>query len=106
MKRLGRLRRSEFETVYHRGERASAGSVSVRREHDARRNRLAVVAGRRTWARAVDRNRVRRRLRAAATTVMTPGSGAVVVIARRGAERVTFAALQDDIRRALERSAR
>ena len=102
----GRLPRSErlttsaeFQALFHRGKRIDRPSFLVlwlEVEH-ARRVGFAVS---RQLARAVDRNRVRRRLREAyrRARAAAPATAAMVVVGKRRAMEMEFTALVAELR--------
>jgi len=112
---LGRLkRRQQFLTVA--GAKRSwgmPGLVLQARAHDQRQApdagepaiRIGFTASKKVGS-AVERNRARRRLRAAVAEILPREAAAgydLVVIARQGTLKRDFAALKDDLRAALKR---
>lgn len=103
MGRLGRLRRAEVDRVFREGTVASGPFFVVRvAPNDLGVSRWAFAAGRRVFPRATDRNRVRRRLRAAAEAVGARAGVDIVVIARAEALGGPFAGLVEEMRRLCE----
>ena len=105
----GRLPRSErlttsaeFQALFHRGKRIERSSFLVlwrEAEHD---RRVGFAVSRRL-KRAVDRNRIRRRLREAyrVTRSAAPEAVAVIIIGKQRALDLEFAALVGELRGAL-----
>jgi ribonuclease P protein component len=104
MQRL--TRRADFLAA-REGARAPTGSflVQARYRHDFAQPRLGLTVTKRTGS-AVERNRIRRRLRAAAKSVM-PSVGKLgfdyVLVARREALAAPFAMLLSELERALKK---
>lgn len=73
-------------------------AVHARRRPDAGTPRMAVAAGK-AVGNAVQRNRVKRRLRAALHEVAFPTGGDFVVVGRHGALTVPAAPLREQLRR-------
>jgi ribonuclease P protein component len=89
------------------GVRASAGPfvVQARNRQDARAPRVGFTVTKKT-GNSVERNRIRRRLRAAVKDSMSAEARAgfdYVLIARREAISAPFPALLDNLKRALKR---
>ena len=109
-----RLRRkSDFDAVFREGVRAASGTLALRaRARDGRDAREPCRFGYAISARlggAVQRNRVRRRLRESARRINADGECAgldLVVIARQGAVEADFAQLDATLRRTVRRLAR
>jgi ribonuclease P protein component len=84
---------------------ASAFFVQAKNRHDAAEPRVGFTVTKKTGS-AVERNRIRRRLREAAKNVMS-GAGKpgfdYVLVARREALAAPFAALVEDLERALKK---
>lgn len=105
-----RLRSSrDVQEVLASGARLHGQAVVVHalRRSDATREagRMAVVAGRKV-GNAVERNRAKRRLRAALAHTALPGDVDAVVVARRRALSIPFPALRVELTQLLERAAR
>ncbi len=100
--RPGRIRdRTTFADLRRRGRRARAGVVTVTWVPGAAQARVAYAVSRAVGP-AVERNRVRRRLRALvaeAGAQLRPG--AYLVGTAPGAARSSYQGLRDDLRRAL-----
>jgi ribonuclease P protein component len=107
----GRLkRRSEFLRVAAKGRKAPMPGLVLQRlaRDDDAPARLGFTATKKV-GNAVVRNRTRRRLKEAARLLLReqPLTGVdLVLIGRDGTRSRTFVALQDDLRRALSRTAR
>jgi ribonuclease P protein component len=105
----GRLkRRAEFLRVASAGKKAAVGGVVLQamRRADALPIRLGFTVTKKV-GNAVVRNRTRRRLKEAAALLLAnhPVTGAdLVLIGRDSTRKRDFTALQDDIRRALQRT--
>jgi ribonuclease P protein component len=99
------LRGSDIRAVYAARQPLHGQFLTlyVRRRAEGS-SRTAVVAGRRIGT-AVDRNRARRRLRALLATQDVPSGVDMVLVAKPGTDRVTFALLAQDYRRVRERLA-
>jgi len=93
---------ADFQALFQRGKRLDRPSMTIlwRESVDARRVGFAVS---RQVRRAVERNRVRRRLREAyrATREAAPARGALVVIGKPSALSEPFKTLTSEMRRAL-----
>ena len=104
----GRLqRRPEFLRVAASGAKAAVGGVvlQARNRHDANPARLGFTVTKKV-GNAVIRNRTRRRLKEAARLLLAerPVTGVdLVLIGRDSTRKRNFIALQNDIRRALQR---
>ena len=103
--RAGRLRKKrDFERVYQQGRRVSMESFTmyVYARGDDAPTRLGFVVGRR-FGTHVARNRVKRRLRAAARALWTqlPPGYDLVCVARPPATNAPIDALRDQLQRAL-----
>ena len=100
---------AEFARVRRRGRRADGKHVSIvvapvppARE----RSRIAIVPAKGLGG-AVERNRVRRRTRAALEAVGVGGDAVdMILIARASAQRIDYAELCDDVRATLRRLGR
>lgn len=103
LRRTQRIRSSlTFEAIFKAGVRFAGRSMVLwvqRTEEEY--TRLGVVAARRTFRRAVDRNRAKRRLREAfRRNRFRLNSGAdVVLLARHAVLEMNFAALEQDLMR-------
>lgn len=87
-------KRSDFDRVFREGRRRRAGAlVVVEAPGDQGLIRLGLVVGRRVGT-AVDRNRVKRRLRHALAESCRPGGTDLVVIASPGVSRASYADLR------------
>jgi ribonuclease P protein component len=104
---MQRLKRRADFLAARDGKRAPAAAffVQVRNRHDAAEPRIGLTVTKKT-GNAVERNRIRRRLREAAKNVMSaagkPGFD-YVLVARREALGAPFAALVKDLERALKK---
>ena len=104
---MQRLKRRADFLAARDGARAPAGAffVQARDRHDAAGPRIGFTVTKKTGS-AVERNRIRRRLREAAKNVMSaagkPGFD-YVLVARREALATPFAALIKDLERALKK---
>ncbi|MFN7016535.1 MAG: ribonuclease P protein component [Fimbriimonadales bacterium] len=108
--RAGRLRKKrEFEQVYQQGRRVSMESFTmyVHARGDDAPTRMGFVVGRRFGAH-VQRNRVKRRLRAAARALWErlPAGYDVVCVARNAAATAPIEQIQHQMQQAIERVAR
>ena len=109
----GRLPRSErlissteFQSLFQRGKRIDRPSVLVLWTPTSRARRVGFAVSRQL-SRAVDRNRVRRRLREAyrATRGAAPASVALIVVGKKRVVEITFTALVEELRGALAATA-
>ena len=104
---MQRLKRRADFLAAREGARAPASAflVQARNRHDAAEPRVGLTVTKQTGS-AVERNRIRRRLREAARNVMSaagkPGFD-YVLVARREALGAPFAVLVKDLERALEK---
>ncbi|MFN4033577.1 MAG: ribonuclease P protein component [Fimbriimonadales bacterium] len=108
--RAGRLRKKrEFEQAYQQGRRVSMESFTmyVHARGDDAPTRLGFVVGRRFGAH-VQRNRVKRRLRAAARALwqQLPIGYDVVCVARGAARTAPIPQLQQQMQQAIDRAIR
>jgi ribonuclease P protein component len=104
MQRL--TRRAEFLAARD-GPRASAGAflLQAKKRRDANGPRIGFTVSKKTGS-AVERNRIRRRLREAARSVMDSAGRRgfdYVLVARREALAAPFAALVQDLEQALRK---
>lgn len=100
MNRSGRLRRAEIDRVFREGIAASGPFFVVRAAPNTLgRTRWAFAVGRKALAKATDRNRLRRRLRAAAAEAGVDASADVVVVARREALLAPYTEVVGEIQR-------
>ena len=108
LSRAERLRgRNCFDALFARGNVGKGRWVLVRAlANGLPISRLAAVAGK-TAGNAVKRNRLRRRIRAAFRMAKEtlPRGWDYAVVARSGADTAAFAALRDDLARAVLRAA-
>ncbi len=97
------MNRRDIDAVYKRGRRARSDgiSISVLDRGDSDATRVGFAVGRRCGG-AVVRNRIRRRLRAAATAL--PAGLDVVIGGSPGLERTQFQELESHVKRALSRA--
>ncbi len=103
MERL-KVRRDFISAARGRKVSRQAFVLQARRRNDGRPNRIGFTVTRRTAKKAVERNRIRRRLKEAcrALTGLFAGSGVdYVLIGRRPALTIPFDALKSDIADAL-----
>ncbi|HVV93863.1 MAG TPA: ribonuclease P protein component [Hyphomicrobiales bacterium] len=103
---IDRLRRRADFLAAKRGRKAHSALMTLEMlpRDEARLPRLGFTVTRRVGT-AVERNRIRRRLRAAAATALVaarPGCD-YVIVARRGAIDAAFARLVGDLERAVQR---
>ena len=103
-RRVRLLRHADFERVYKQGRRHFTSHMTVfylRREQGAQRIGLTVG---RALGGAVDRNRMKRRLREAVRLNLPPAARAVDVVInpKKSLLQADFAELQDEIRRAFQ----
>ena len=109
MAAIGRLtRRAEFQRAAAKGRKAPMPGVVLQAlpREDAGPARIGFTVTKKI-GNAVIRNRTRRRLKEAARLVLadTPVTGVdLVLIGRAGTRERTFAALQEDIRRAMAKA--
>ncbi|MDP8971122.1 MAG: ribonuclease P protein component [Actinomycetota bacterium] len=104
---IRRLRaESDIRAVFasRSAEHGSAMTVRSRRRGDTAPGRAAVTAGRRVGG-AVQRNRAKRRLRAALATATVPPGTDVVIVARPATLTVSFGALTAELSDLLARVA-
>lgn len=102
--RAHRLRSSrEIQTVFKRGSRSSAGAVScffVNKPGSV--VRITVIVDSKVAKKAVDRNLLKRRTRAALREMKLP-VGDLIVRIRSGALEKTYSQLAEDLERCLSR---
>ena len=93
---------SEFQSLFQRGKRIDRPSVLVLWAPAARARKVGFAVSRQL-GRAVDRNRVRRRLREAyrAARGAAPVSVAIIVVGKKRVLEMKFMALVDELRGAL-----
>lgn len=105
MKRHERLRKGrEFDTAYREGAVIRSPFFILRhRENGLWHPRWGFAVGKRLARRAVERNRVRRRLREAARAIEYPGSRDVVLTARGPALEASVGELEAALRKSLKR---
>ncbi|MCX7993068.1 MAG: ribonuclease P protein component [Fimbriimonadales bacterium] len=106
--RAGRLRKKrEFEQAYQQGRRVSMGlfTMYVHARGDNAPTRVGFVVGRR-FGTHVQRNRVKRRLRAAARELWNhlPAGYDVVCVARTAVANAPIEQIQQQMARALEQA--
>ena len=100
--------RADFARVRRKGRRIEAAHLSILAAPSGagRRPRVAFVTAK-TVGGAVERNRARRRLRAALDGLdLGPGRFDLILTARPSARTAAFAGLREDIARALARLSR
>ena len=94
--------KSEFRRVYREGRRRQSGGVTViRASFDPGPPRVGIVAGKRVGS-AVDRNRAKRRLRAALRSLPLWEDTAYIVVASPRVNTARFAELTGWLRAAVE----
>ena len=101
---VGRLRASRDVRAVFAARRASGSTYAVvhaRHRGDAAQPRFTVIAGK-TVGNAVERNRVKRRLRAAVATVGLRSGLDYVVVGRAAALAASFEALCAALRRSVD----
>src|SRR2546421_5748161 len=93
---------AEIQALFHRGKRIERSSFLVLWREDARGRRVGFAVSRRL-KRAVDRNKIRRRLREAYRVARgaAPEAVAVIVIGKQRALELEFATLVNELRAAL-----
>jgi ribonuclease P protein component len=93
---------AEFQALFHRGKRIERSSFLVLWRETERGRRVGFAVSRRL-KRAVDRNKIRRRLREAyrAARSAAPEAVAVIVIGKQRALDLEFATLVGELRGAL-----
>lgn len=107
--RLGRARRlrkgPEFERVFREGVAIGGPFLLVRTVgNDTGHVRWGFAAGKKQFRKATDRNRMRRRLKAAAVEMDIADGVDVVVMARLAAAEMTFEKLVRELQRQLGRA--
>jgi ribonuclease P protein component len=96
VERARRLRKGrEFDSLYSKGT-AIGGPLLVLRwlANGQEQTRWGFAAGKRLSKKAVERNRIRRRLREAARTLPVAPAYDIVVIARKGTVEASYGQLQ------------
>jgi ribonuclease P protein component len=95
----------EFDTAYREGTVVNGPLLVVRHRPNGRKDvRWGFAVGKKLAKRAVDRNRVKRRLRAAASSLeLVPGHD-IVVTARGGAVEARYEALAQALEARLRRA--
>lgn len=95
-RKLGRLRKgSEFDSTYAKGSVFNGPLFVVRSvPNGLKSNRWGFAVGKKLVPKATGRNRVRRRLRAAAASVEFPGGFDIIVTAKAKALMATFPELE------------
>ena len=107
MRRDQRLRsKRDFDAVFQNGARVSQGefSIAVLVRGDGAANRWGFAVSSRLGG-AVVRNKIKRRLRAAAAAVGGTGLD-IVVVASRGSAEASVALMEERLRELLERAQR
>ena len=104
MRRAARLAKgTEFDSVYEKGTVVRGPFFVLRiRENDLGHVRWGFAVGKRLRRRAVDRNRIRRRLREAARLAGIRGSADVILTAKEPVAAASF----DELIRGIQKSAR
>ncbi|MCA9829258.1 MAG: ribonuclease P protein component [Dehalococcoidia bacterium] len=108
MSRLGRARRlrkgPEFERVFKEGVAIGGPFLLVRTiANDVGHVRWGFAAGKKVFPGSPARNRMRRRMKAAAVELDAEGGVDVVVVARSAAAGMEFERLVDELQRQLRR---
>jgi ribonuclease P protein component len=105
VERRRRLRRGrEFDTAFADGSVTGGPLVAVRcRRNEAGVTRWGFAVGKRLAKNAVDRNRLRRRLREAARALDVAEGYDMVVVARAGSLEASFAVLRQALEGRLRR---
>ncbi len=103
-RRLGRLKKgSEFDSTYAKGSVFNGPLFVVRSvPNGLNRNRWGFAVGKKLVPKATGRNRVRRRLRAAAACADLPTGYDVVVTAKARVLHATFGDLERAMRQAAD----
>ena len=99
-------RRGDFARVTRRGRRSAGTHLTCFVADGRRRSRVGITVAA-TVGNAVVRNRTRRRMKEAARLLMKerlPTGHDLVLIGRDGTRKRSFAALQEDLRRALKKA--
>jgi ribonuclease P protein component len=106
VERAQRLRKGDqFDTAYREGTVIGGPLLVVRyRANSLDVTRWGFAVGKRLAKHAVDRNRLKRRLREAVARIQVLPGADVIVTARAGALTAEFADLQTNIERALGRA--
>jgi ribonuclease P protein component len=106
VERARRLRKGrEFDELYEQGAVVSGPLLVLRyRRNEVGRTRWGFAVGRRVARKAVERNRVRRRLREAARSLPVAEGYDVVVTARAGAVEARYWELRAALEAALRRA--
>ena len=96
---------SQFDGVYSKGS-VFAGPFFVLRalRSDDQSERWGFAVGKRQWPRSTDRNRIRRRLRAAAVAVSGESGWSYVLTARPRCERLAMEASIVELRRLVSKA--
>jgi ribonuclease P protein component len=91
--------RTEFQALFHRGKRIDRPSLLVLWAEGAHARRVGFAVSRQ-MRRAVDRNRIRRRLREAyrAARESAPAAAAMVVVGKKRVLEMKFEALVAELR--------
>jgi ribonuclease P protein component len=93
--------RRRFSEVFATGTRRRQGGITVIVARDGRAPEVGIVASRKRVGSAVDRNRAKRRIRAALGSV-TLSEGSYIVVASRGVLTAPFGELVGWLRTAME----
>ncbi|MFQ5381867.1 MAG: ribonuclease P protein component [Dehalococcoidia bacterium] len=98
--RLRPLSRSQFDPLFRRATVVPGRFLLLRvaRSSDGT-TRWGFAVSRRSFGSAVDRNRIRRRLRAAASHLQPSRPLHLAVVARKNALRTSYRALEEDLER-------
>jgi ribonuclease P protein component len=91
---------AEFQSLFQRGKRIDRPSCVVLWADTCHSRRVGFAVSRQL-GRAVDRNRIRRRLRAAYRVARpsAPAEGALVIVGKRRVLEMTYPALVDELRK-------
>lgn len=106
MERAQRLRKGDqFDTAYREGTVIGGPLLVVRyRANSLEVTRWGFAVGKRLAKHAVDRNRLKRRLREAVARIRVQPGADVIVTARAGSLTADFAELQAQLERGLRRA--